>query len=233
MATSASANFNLTRDDLITEALQLCGAIGDDETPTTAQLTSCSRTLNMVVKAWQADGLQMFRRKEYPITLVATDTQYTFGSGGDVAEVPTRVLGAFLRDTSSVDTPLTAISQSEYHMLTQKSAQSTPTSYYYQHLGPTANLFIWPAPSTGVTDTLIVIGERPIYDFDAAGNDADIPDYYYLALSYGLAWAIGPKYGAEDSTMNRIERMAAFYKADALSYDVEYNTSLNLSPRFY
>ena len=91
MATSGSFDFVLDRDDIITEALQQVGAIADGETPSSDQLTSCSRTLNMVMKAWQADGMQLYRKKEYTITLVASDNTYTFGSGGDVSEVPTRI----------------------------------------------------------------------------------------------------------------------------------------------
>lgn len=232
MATSGSSNFSLARDDIITEALQLTGVIGDHQTPTANQLTSCARTLNMLIKHWQVDGLQLFRRKEYTITLVAADKDYIFGSGGSVTEVPTRILQAFLRDTSNVDTPLTQISQQEYHMLSQKSVQSTPTSFYYNYNINSATMYLWPVPSTGVTDTLVVIGERPIQDFDVAGDDVDLPSYYYLALAYGLAVAIGPKYGVEDTVMRSLKEQAMFYKSDALTYDVEHGTSVNLSPEF-
>ena len=37
MATSGSVDFSITRDNIITEALQLTGVIGEGETPSTNQ----------------------------------------------------------------------------------------------------------------------------------------------------------------------------------------------------
>ena len=53
MATSASINLAATRDDIITEALEHLGVLAEGESPSTAALTACSRTLNYMVKAWQ------------------------------------------------------------------------------------------------------------------------------------------------------------------------------------
>ena len=53
MALSGSIDFTLTRDDAIQEALEMLGVLGEGESPTAAQLTSCSRTLNLMLKHWQ------------------------------------------------------------------------------------------------------------------------------------------------------------------------------------
>lgn len=231
MATSGSFNFTVTRDDVISEALEYCGVIAVGETPSSNHISSCARTLNLLVKAWQADGLQLFRRKEYQITLVAGDKDYVFGSGGSVTEVPTRILYAYRRQTDDLDVSVSALSNTEYAQMSIKSLQSNPvTSYYYDYQGTNATLYVWPTPATGVTDVIRVLGERPIYDFDASSDDADIPNYYFLALSYGLAMALCTKFGVDEQQALRIERLAAYYKNEALSYDVEYNTSVKLQP---
>jgi len=230
MTTSSSFNFMVTRDDIITEALEYCGVITVGETPSANHVTSCARTLNMLIKAWQADGLQLFRRKDYSITLVAGDNSYSFGSGGDVTEVPTRILYAYVRDTSNVDVELTPMSDTEYLQMSNKTTTGTVNSYYYDYQGPTATIKFWPTPVTGVTDVVRLRGERPIYDFDASSDDADVPNYYFLALSYGLAQALITKFGVDEMQAQRIERLATVYKNEALSYDVEYNTSLQLQP---
>lgn len=231
MATSGSFDYTIDRDDVITEALQLVGRLADGESPTADQLTSCGRTLNMLVKAWQSDGLQLFRRKTYSFSVVSGTTSYVFGTGGTVTETPTRMLYVY-RQISGEDVPLTALSDTEYQNLSDKDSTSTPTSYYYEYLGKTANLYLWPTGGASETITIYCRGERPIYDFDAATDDADVPDYYYLALSYGLALAIAPKYGCEETQAARIEKLATYYKAEALAYDVENNTSVMLEPRF-
>lgn len=232
MATSGSYNFGMQRDDIITEALEICGAIAIGETPTDDHIASAARTLNLLVKAWQADGLQLFRRKNYTVTLVASDKDYVFGTGGTVTEVPTRILHVFRRTSDDQDIEVSLLSDQEYQTMTAKSIESNPvTSYYYDYQGTYGTLYVWPTPKTGVTDTLIVRGERPIYDFDSATDDADVPNYYFMALVYGLAMAMLPKWGVEEMQAQRIERLATYYKNEALTYDVEYNTSLKIEPK--
>lgn len=53
MATSGSVDFNATRNDIITEALELLGVLGEGESPNADQITSSARTLNMMIKSWQ------------------------------------------------------------------------------------------------------------------------------------------------------------------------------------
>lgn len=60
MATSGSIDFTVTRDEIITEALELLGVLREGQSPNADQLTSLSRTLNMMIKNWQADGLNLF-----------------------------------------------------------------------------------------------------------------------------------------------------------------------------
>lgn len=63
MAISESIDFTVTRTDIITEALEQLGVLEEGETPTVDQIGSSSRTLNMLVKTWQADGLNLFAIK--------------------------------------------------------------------------------------------------------------------------------------------------------------------------
>lgn len=68
MATSGSIDFAATRDDIITEALEQLGVLGEGESPSANQLTSSARTLNMMLKAWQAKEVNLF----------AIETMYLF-----------------------------------------------------------------------------------------------------------------------------------------------------------
>ena len=60
MATSNNIGFSVSRDDIIIEALEQLGVLGEAETPTEDQVQTCSRTLNMMVKNWSARGLNLF-----------------------------------------------------------------------------------------------------------------------------------------------------------------------------
>lgn len=79
MATSGSTDFTVTRDEIITEALELLGVLGEGGTPNANQITSLSRTLNMMIKNWQADGLNLFAVQRQYLFLEKGVREYTLG----------------------------------------------------------------------------------------------------------------------------------------------------------
>lgn len=81
MALSNQVTFALTRDDLITQALQHIGAIGDGDTPNPTQIAECSTLLNMLIKSWQPDGLQLWMRY-YGYILPSNTTPTLVGAEG-------------------------------------------------------------------------------------------------------------------------------------------------------
>src|SRR3990167_159195 len=84
MATSGSVNYSVTRDGIITEAGQICGFVEEGGTPTTNQLSDCSRTLNMLIKNQMKDALQLWLNTELVVFPVVDQAKYTFAvSGGD------------------------------------------------------------------------------------------------------------------------------------------------------
>lgn len=63
MASTNSYDFTVTRDQLITDAHLYIGAIGEGESPTTAQVTEAARLLNMIVKHRATDGMPLWALK--------------------------------------------------------------------------------------------------------------------------------------------------------------------------
>lgn len=60
MATSGSSDFNMTRNQIIIDALEHIGGISEGETPTAEANTSAARSLNLMMKAWQAEGVNLW-----------------------------------------------------------------------------------------------------------------------------------------------------------------------------
>lgn len=88
MATSGSIDFSLTRDNLITDAMRVIGAIGEGETPTSYEISNASRALNMLVKQWQGNtdfsaGLKVWARKRGYLFLNTDTVSYSLGTTGD------------------------------------------------------------------------------------------------------------------------------------------------------
>ena len=63
MSTSGSIDFTLTRDTLIKAALQYCNYIGEGDTPSATQYSEAATLLNMMVKAWMSEGMQLWATK--------------------------------------------------------------------------------------------------------------------------------------------------------------------------
>ena len=80
MATSGSINFLVTSNDIITDALEILGVLGEGESPTADQTTSSQRTLNMMVKAWQGEGLNLFAVRRQYLFLNKDQREYTLSS---------------------------------------------------------------------------------------------------------------------------------------------------------
>ncbi len=80
MSTSASINYSTSASEIITEALELLGVLGEGQTYTSDQYTSSSRTLNMMIKTWQASGLNLFAVKKSYLFFNIGQKEYTLNS---------------------------------------------------------------------------------------------------------------------------------------------------------
>lgn len=60
----ANTDYSVGRNDVITEALELLGALEEGATPSANQITSISRTLNMLLKHWQSQGINLYALRE-------------------------------------------------------------------------------------------------------------------------------------------------------------------------
>ncbi len=85
MATSNSVDFTINRDELIKDALYDVGAIAQGDTPSPPIINHGSRKLNMMMKAWQADGLRIWKNDEITIFTDKSKPFYLLGPTGDHA----------------------------------------------------------------------------------------------------------------------------------------------------
>jgi len=83
MATSQSYNYNLTRDQILTEALRNIGALPFGQTMSAAQKDDANRSLNMMAKSWVNEGIGLWLNQETVIYLQNDTIQYSLGPNGD------------------------------------------------------------------------------------------------------------------------------------------------------
>lgn len=225
MATSNSTNFSTTRDDIISGALRLCGAVALGETPLTEQITEASTTLNMLIKSLQVDGLQLWAMKETNITLSSGVAEYSIGLGQTVnIPKPLKIYQAFNHDTSTnIDIPMRLITRDEYNRLGNKTTSGTPIQCYYDVQRDYGTLKIFPVPTTldATNKTIKIIYQRPFEDFDASTDEPDFPQEWFEVIKYGLATRLAGEYGVAKEDRAQLLQEYILMKTDVTGFGTE------------
>ena len=118
MSTSGSINFTLNRDEIIKASLRKLGVLAEGETPTSEQINDGSQALNVIVKAWQAQGIHLWKTKELTLFLTESQGSYTIDASSEHAThsyVQTAVDGAVASGASTIDVDsITGISNGDF-----------------------------------------------------------------------------------------------------------------------
>lgn len=95
---------------------------------------------------------------------------------------------------SNLETPMLAMSRMDYMNLPNKAATGTPTQFFYTPQRDVGYMYIWPV-CTSSTDAIRFTWYRPIQDFDAAADTADLPQEWISTLIFNLAVEMASEYG--------------------------------------
>lgn len=219
MAVSASTDFALTANDVVVTALELLGVRAEEEPLTQIELERGMRYLNMMLKGWEADGVMTWLKTEGSLSLVQGTAAYTFQAGGDFTTVPMDI--EQMRITRTNDLEMTRMSRPDYFAIPTKTTEGYPTQYYYDRQRDSGTLYIWPT-SDATLGTLKFTYRRRIMDMDAAGNNFDLPQEWYLAITHGLAVMLAPIYGKTGTPRYEDIRAKAAAAYDSVkSFDIE------------
>ena len=222
MTTSGTYDFSVNRDQLITGALRLAGVIAQGETPSASQVSDAATTLNMMVKAWMADGMPLWAIRTVTITPVAGQNTYTYNTPKLLKPIQ-----AWNRQTSSqVDIPMRMISRQEYNILGNKSTTGNPIQLFFNPNLDSTEIKLFPTPdSTAASSNVIyIVAQVPYQDFDSATDTPDFPQEWYEALKYGLAVRLAGEYNIDIETRKTLVAEAAAIKQEALSFGTEENS---------
>ncbi len=156
------------------------------------------------------------------VTLTATLTD-TVASGNIVLVYqtalvrPLKIISARRHNlVSNIDTPIDEMDRVEYQEMPNKASTGSVNSFFYDRRGATTTtglIYLWPTPDTA-EDVIKMTVARPIEDFSAAGNDADLPQEWIRAIEWGLADEIADEYDVPEPKRTRIERRAAQYLSE-------------------
>jgi len=134
---------------------------------------------------------------------------------------PLRVLDAHRRDFNGNDTPMYKMADDEYQFLSKKNSKGSTNQWYYDPGRDTnGRLHLWVVASS-VKDTVFLVYQRPVQDFDATADNPDFPVEWFRALILGLAYDLAPNNGipVQERALLKIDRDEAL--ADAMYWDEE------------
>lgn len=205
-----SAVFNLTRDQVIKMALQVCGALSRGASPNSDDITDCSLFLGALLKFWSTQkGFNAWNYATLNWNCVANQPSYTMGeSAADVITVrPLKIPQAWTVGVSNDIQSLVSKARNDFNLLSPRNSQGPATAYYYDPQLTRGIFNVWSVP-TDTTRSFRATIVKPIDDVLLAGDNFNVPQEGLLALVWGLAELVMPVYGVEEMTQRRIETNA-------------------------
>jgi|TARA_R110000824_G_scaffold120334_2_gene275502 hypothetical protein len=133
--------------------------------------------------------------------------------------------------STSVDSPMTEVSRSQYQGYSNKTATGTPTSFFVQRFVDRTNLTIYLTPGAAQDgNKLNFYYARRIQDAGAYGNATNVPFRFVPCMTAGLSF-----YLAQKNAPQRAQELKLFYEdelARAVKEDADI-TSTFIAPKTY
>jgi hypothetical protein len=184
MATSGTATFNLTVNDVIQEAFDRIGGdpiLGYD-------VRSARRSLNIMFSDWANRGYNQWTVELKDLSISQGTNEYTLDY--DTIDI----INANILD-GSTEYSMTRLGINDYAAISNKTSQSRPTQFYLQRLN-TPVVKIYPTPDQAYT--IRYYRMRKIQDITASTvngveQNIDIPFRAFECMCAGLAYYMSKK----------------------------------------
>lgn len=122
--------------------------------------------------------------------------------------------------SSDNETPIDMVARRDYQALPNKTTEGTINQCWYEPGRDTGYLYVWPEPAN-IDDLVKFTWHRPLEDFDAAGNNPDLPQEWVLALAFNLAEASLAQYPVDNKIALRVTGLATKYLDIVRGFDQE------------
>jgi hypothetical protein len=222
LSTSNSTDWSLNRNQAITASLRKLAVLPSGGTPSSSQISDCSDSLNAIVKAFQADGMPLWKIASQSFTVTNGTSSYTVGPSQTInCPKPLRIIQALYTPSGGNNTPLNVYNRYDFNQLPQGSTYTgLPVNLYYQPLRTTGTIKLWPTPAESTT-SIAFHYQSPYEDMDSATDDFDFPSEWMMAIVYNLAWAMAPEYGIPPTDRAILQKEADYWHQYALSIGTE------------
>jgi hypothetical protein len=225
MATGTTYDFNLSRNEIIEQALRKVGGLAQGEVIQAGQLQDGIKSLNAIVRREDLRNKQLWKIAVDPtyMTLVANQPRYTTANGlpsGILDIVSVRYVGS-----DNTHDPLKVLTIEEYDEVVNKLEVGTPQVVYMttrQDITATPTLFIHPILDD-VEDQSVVTGTdaivyKCIRSHTASTDNKPITGDQYL--QYWEAGGSGPSVWAADTEYTAPQRLMLRKRTPLADFDL-------------
>lgn len=211
--------FNATA--IITTALCDIGAFMPGESIPAAKAQDALARLNVLVSNLQLSPLMFPFINREVFDVVAFQSTYTIGPGGDFDTIrPTSLTGAGLlmpsqsSTTGKIEIPRAIMTDDAYQLLQTKeltNAMFTDVYYNQSYTSGFGSVFLWPTPNTTTYQLVLYRGDT-IQGFTNLTTTGSYPPGTFEVLEYGLGKRLAPTYGGAGWTpeLEDLRRTAFF-----------------------
>ncbi len=220
MSIPTSTDYSQNAGSIINDALLLLGLVN----PSSTTVEIARRALNRMIKSFGMQGVHLWTNREATITFVAGTASYTIS-----ATEPRQIMNMRLRNSDSIDTPMTALSREEYYRISNKAAAGNPSAYFVDWLLANPVVYFFPVPNDA-TFSAAYSYTKALADADSLTDDLEFPPEWADALIYNLAVRVAAFLGRQDHVKDVIAPLAARFLEEALMWDND-QIDIQLAPR--
>lgn len=230
MSVGSTADFALTRNEIIASALRKCRAWPEDGNPPVHRLREAIRALNIIVRT------EDLKQTELSKSLWALDTvyldlaagRYIFGSSQSLPEIR-ELETAVVRNTNGSDSlPLDIITSEAYSNLLQKNDTGTPKRVWLKRARLLSDqlLYVHPSPtSVSAGDAIIQSGFNYTCILGHTSSSENKPG---SGASWKLFWRLGSSTVSSDTWVTDTDYangdlLVLHYKRPLYDFDSQYD----------
>lgn len=198
MATSGTYTYAPDVAQCVDEAYERAGI--DPATLVRRHLVSARTSMVLLFSEWATKGMNIYATDEQTQTVTQSTASYNVASG-------TLVILDMIVRRSGIDTPVDAISMSQYQEIPDKTAEGMPSMYFHDRAAGTYKL--WNVPENS-TDQIRYWRLRRLQDVSTAAETPDVAFWQLEALISGLAAKLALKFNAAKYALLKGEADHAF-----------------------
>ena len=227
MGVGTTADFTLTRDQLIELSHKLIGVLAPGQTLDGNQSQDAIKLLNLIVREVDESGdLKWTRAAASSLTLVANTFVYTSANGlpTDIAKIDS----ATYRDSLAMDHPIQIITAVEYEAIMNKTDSGDPNKVYLtDHRDIASRTLYLPRTLSTVNTQSVVTGTDSVVYKCIRGHTADSSNDPITGANYLLYWTAGgsgPSTWTSGTTYYAPQQIRLLYQRPLFDFDAASDT---------